>query len=300
MTGERAFHVYLGAKADGPKERLEVRTTSVGLAYFRTIGTALPFGREFTASDVTGPKTVVANEELVRRAFPELGSPAEAAERTLQTEEGALRIVGIAENGKYSDLREPRQPHVYELLPESSWTAATLLIEAFGSREAMVPAVRQELRVAEPRLWIVSTTTLARHVKMARYADEISGVVVTSMGLLSLLLTVVGLAGVTAYWVRRRTVEIGIRLALGSTRWHVVGVMTRQAMRPVMAGMALGLIGAALIGRAMSGLVFGVAGVDPVSLLGSGFVSLVVTVGATAIPVTRAARVDPMVALRQE
>jgi predicted permease len=298
--GEGAYHVYLDARTGGQRERLEVGATAVGLEYFRTVGTALPFGREFTASDRMGPKTVVANEELVRRAFPELGTPAEALERTLQTEEGAFRLVGIAENGKYSNLRESRQPHMYELLPASSWTAATLLIETRGSPEEMLPAVRQELRAADPRLWIASTTTLARHAKMARYADEISGVIVSSMGLLSLFLAVVGLAGVTAYWVRRRTVEIGIRLALGSTRWEVVNVMTRQAMRPVMAGMALGLLGASLIGQAMAGLMFGVAGVDPISLLGSGFVSLVVTVGATAIPVTRAARVDPMVALRQE
>jgi predicted permease len=299
-TGEGAYHVYLDAKTGGQRERLEVGATAVGLAYFRTVGTALSFGREFTASDRTGPKTAVANEELVRRAFPELGTPAEALERTLQTEEGAFRLVGIAENGKYSNLRESRQPHLYELLPESSWAAATLLIETRGSPEAMLPAVRQELRVAEPRLWIASTTTLARHATMARYADEISGIVVSSMGLLSLLLAVVGLAGVTAYWVRQRTFEIGIRLAVGSTRWKVIDAMTRQAMRPVIVGMALGLIGASLIGQAMSGLVFGVAGVDPISLLGSGFVSLLVTVGATAIPVTRAARVDPMVALRQE
>jgi len=298
--GGGAYHVYFDAKTSGEGERLEVPTTQIGPAYFRTIGTALPFGRDFTPSDLAGPKTVVANEELVRRVFPELSTPAEAVERTLQTEEGALRIVGIAENGKYSTLRERPQPHLYELLADFSWTGATLLIETRGLPEAMLPAVRQELHLAEPRLWIASTTTLARHVKMARYADEISGVAVSSMGLLALLLAAVGLAGVTAYWVRRRTVEIGIRLALGSTRWEVVDLMTRQAMPPVIAGMALGLMGAFLIGQAMSGLIFGGAGFDPISLFGSGSISFVVTVAATAIPVARATAVDPMVALRHE
>ncbi len=294
------YRVYLGGNTGGQNEPWEVRGASVGLSYFRTIGTALQSGREFTVSDITGPKPVIANEELVRRAFPELGTPAEAVERTLETKEGALRIVGIAENGKYSELRESRQPYLYQPAPQSSWTEATLLIETRGSPEAMLPAVRQELRLAEPRLWIASTTTMARHVKLARYADEISGTIVSSMGLLSLSLAVVGLAGVTAYWVRRRTVEVGIRLALGSTRWQVTRLMTRHAMRPVIAGTALGLIAASLIGRAMSGLVFGVAGFDPISLLASAFVSLVVAVAATAIPVTRAARADPMVALRHE
>jgi putative ABC transport system permease protein len=279
---------------------MRVPASSVGLGYFGVVGTRLLHGRDFERRDIGTARSIVVNEALVRRVFPSLPGTSDAVGRALGTATGSLEIIGVVEDGTYGSLRESPQPRAFLLAPDVSFASTTLLVETAGPPETLTGPVRDAVRALEPDIWIAGVTSLTDHTRVARVLDEFGAMVAGAMGLLSLLLAAVGLYGLTGFWVQRRMRECGIRIALGATSGDVVSLLQRQAMRPVLAGMVLGLAGGLLLGPVMASLLFGVSPYDPAALGSALIFTFLMGLVATRIPARRCAAIEPGAVLKQD
>jgi putative ABC transport system permease protein len=209
-------------------------------------------------------------------------------------------IVGVTRDGKYADVGESSQPYLYLPLMQEAWTDMALTATTTGDPRALVSAVRKAMHDMDPDALVETTETMTDHMKLATYMNRMAAGLTASLGGLALVLTVIGLYGVIAYSVSRRTQEIGIRVALGARRSTVAAKVLGDGLKLVMAGMVVGVVCAVVAGRWASSLVFGVQPLDPVALLSVAAVMLGVSGAALIAPARRALRVDPAVALRDE
>jgi predicted permease len=269
-------------------------------AYFQTIGVPLMRGRAFGRQDIPGGTPVaIINQTLAKRLF---GSEDVVGrhfrigrEQPLDTE-----IVGVVPDGKYGDVTESPQPYLYLPLSQGDWSEVMVIGTTSGDPRALLPAARNAVRAVDPNILIMSAQTLFDHMRFATYLNRIGAWLTASLGGLALLLTAVGLYGVTAYSVSRRTQEIGIRMALGAQRSTVFAAILKDGFKLDIAGLLLGTGLAILVGRSMRGVLYGVTGLDPVALIVA--VALVCSVSfvALATPARRAMHLDPANALREE
>jgi ABC-type lipoprotein release transport system permease subunit len=190
---------------------------------------------------------------------------------------------------------------IYVPFAQSERQEMTLLLEGSGDAAGLAPPLRELVRSLDPGVPIHDVRTMEdlfylRAVSVSRIIVE----TVASMGLLGLALALVGLYGLMAYSVSRRTREIGIRMAIGADRGAVIGMVARQGLALALLGIALGLAASAGVSRLLASLVTGVAAADPVALVALPLALLAVTMVATVVPALRAARIDPVSALRQE
>jgi predicted lysophospholipase L1 biosynthesis ABC-type transport system permease subunit len=211
-----------------------------------------------------------------------------------------VEIVGVAYDGKYADVTETPQPYLYLPLTQDTQSEVMLIVTTPKDPGTLIPAVRAAVREVDPNTMITNTETLTDHMRFATFTNRMAAWLTASLGVLALLLTTVGLYGVTAYSVSRRTHEIGVRMALGALRGTVFASVLRDGMKLALAGIALGTGLAVLLGRATSGLLFGVKPLDPVTLLVVATAVIATSVAALVAPATRALRVNPADALREE
>jgi putative ABC transport system permease protein len=166
--------------------------------------------------------------------------------------------------------------------------------------EVLEQAVAQQLHALDPRLPLSEVETMAEYLDDMTAVKRFTSGILTSFAGIGLLLAVMGIYGVITYLVAQRTQEIGIRLALGAPRSAVVWLVSSQGLRMALAGVAIGLVGTALAARSMTSLLYGVSALDPLTL-GSASVALIaIALAACALPARRAAKTDPMWALRSE
>jgi ABC-type antimicrobial peptide transport system permease subunit len=175
----------------------------------------------------------------------------------------------------------------------------SLLVRS-APRVSMAAPIRRLVADLDPSLPILHALTMEAHSAVGLFPQRIALWVATSLGAVALLLALIGIYGVTAYGVAQRTREIGIRIALGSSRREVLGVVLAQGVRLGAIGVGSGVVVAIAATRLLEGLLFGVSGTDPVALGAAAFALLSAALIASWVPARRAARVDPMVALRQE
>jgi predicted permease len=270
--------------------------------FFAAIGTPLLVGRDFTAGDSAGaPRVAVVNEAFGRRYWP--GASAIGRQFGMDDAGGPLvTVVGVARDAKYRDLAEPLQPFLYLPITQSYEGSATIVVRAdAGDPLALVPQVRRAVAALDPQLPVSDVRTMdallkGRALLLPRFAATLAG----AFGLLALALAIVGLAGVVAYTVGLRTREIGIRLALGATPGTVVGESLRDGASLAGIGIAAGLVLAVAFARLLRSLLYRVGPADPLTF-GAIALALAVTAAlASWLPARRAARVDPVEALRSE
>ena len=283
-----------------PGEDMEFGFNVVGPHYFETIGLPLVRGRGFTDADRQGaPGVVVVNESFARRFWPNqdpLGKRVSTSGPTGQR----LEVVGVARDAKYSSLADAPKPYIYlPALQQDGWSVV-LLVRAPGDPDALLPLVRSEAEAAAPAWTVRNPRTLADQVGTSLLPQRVAAGVLGLFGALALLLASIGLYGVVAYSVARRTREIGIRVALGARGEDVVRLVLRQSITLVAAGLAIGLPLAWGATRLLGSLPLGVVGAEPVTFAGSAALLALVALLASWMPARRAARVDPMVALRNE
>ena len=273
---------------------------SVDEGYFRVMGVPMLRGRPFTGLDTpTSQRVAVLNQTLAMRLF----GTAEVVGRHLRLgrqQPVDVEIVGVAYDGKYADVTETPQPYLYLPLTQDVQSEVTLIVTTAGNSGALLPVARKALREVGPNIVILTTQTLTDHMRLGTYMNRMEAWLSASLGVLALLLTAVGLFGVTAYTVSRRTHEIGIRMALGALRGTVFTSVLKDGLKLALAGMVLGTGLAVLLGRAMNNLLYGVKPLDPVTLLGVIAVVLATSVAALVAPARRALRVNPVEALREE
>ena len=291
-----------------PAERGEnvplAMNSSAGPRYFETMRTPLVHGREFTDQDQDGSERVaIVNETFVKKLMTSVNSSSEAIGKRIAFGSAGgpyVRIVGVAREGKYFNIAEDPRPFVWTPLAQDYSTNGILTVRTEGNPEPLLAAVRKEVQALDPNLPLFDVKTLSEHMRFALFPARVAATVLGVFGLVALLLSAIGIYGITSYTVAQRTHEIGIRLALGAQLSDVLSLVLRHGLKLTAIGAAIGLFGAYLATRAITSVLYGVSPTDPLTF---GLVSLVlvgVALVACYVPSRRATKVDPLIALRSE
>ncbi|MEP7343313.1 MAG: ABC transporter permease [Acidobacteriota bacterium] len=275
---------------------------NVGLKYFETIGTPLLAGRDLNEQDQEGKtRSVVVNETFASRFFPGANPNENALGKRFKTspDRDYWQIVGVAKDGKYWNIGEEPRPFMWFALG-NQLAFNTMLVRTTVKPETLVGAIRNEIRAMDPNLPVTDVKTLTEHMNLSLFPARAVATLLAAFGLLALALAAIGIYGVMAYSVAQRTREVGIRMALGAQRGDVLRMMLRQGMTLAAIGMGIGLAAAFALTRLLSNLLYGVSATDAVAFAGVSLLLGLVVLAACFIPASKAAKVDPMVALRYE
>jgi predicted permease len=295
--GKSSSGISIPGRPTKPGEHLQADQMVVNGSFFATLDIPLLQGRTFESSDTPDSTHVaVVNEAFVREFLPDefpIG-------RSFKHGSMDVQIVGVCGNAKYWNLRSEVPPIMYLSYPQ--WRRGRMCFEVRSilPAESIVPAVRKVVAAADRNIPLTDVRTqseqIGRQLTMERLFASLCGFVAA----LALLLSCIGLYGLMAYSVARRRSEIGIRMALGARPQDVAWPVVRGALFMTGIGVALGGAGALALVRLIKSMLYGVAPHDPVTLAASALLLLAVAVLAAWLPARRAARIDPMVALRCE
>jgi predicted permease len=280
----------------------EARFDQAGPGYFTGVGIPIVLGRDFSEHDAAGaPPVTVINETMAKFYFPNQ-NPIGRHIRVEDPTKRALEIVGVARDAQDHGLRDKpvRRFYVSYLQPIDGITTVNFEIRADGPPGSLYESIRQETERFDPKLPIESLKPAQALIDDSIVAERIVAQLATLFGVLALLLAAIGLYGVMSYSVARRTGEIGVRMALGASQRSVTMMILREIVVLVVMGSVVGAAGALGLGHFVESLMFGLAPRDPVTLLAAIAVLLVVALVAGYVPARRAARIDPIVALRSE
>jgi predicted permease len=308
-------------------ESLIAFTNPVASGYFTTLGIPLLLGRDFRPEDepaVTPGESLIAafgrssggtneapanasrvciiDESLARHLFAganPVGS--HLSFEDVYTVEKSLEIVGVVKDAHYGSVRNPdKVGSIYQPSWSNGAEVRWLVVRFAGSAAPVIAGIHRELREMDPNVPVLRVRTMDEYLNEALARERLIAFLSGFFGILALGLASVGLYGVMAYAVTRRTREVGIRMALGAQRGDVTRMIVGESLVPVLIGMGIGLVGAVALIRLVASLLYGVAPSDPGSIVLAVAAMLAVSLLATAIPARRAMRVDPMVALRYE
>jgi len=269
----------------------------VSPGYFETLGIPLLEGREFLPSDTAGsPRVAIINRTMAHRY---VGSE-HAVGRRFRINRDSYEIIGVARDGKYSDLREATPSFVYFAALQSNSDVHILEIRTAASPSAAAREIRNVVREADPGLRVVEIATLEQRIDQMVAREALVANLAGFFGGLTLVLAVVGVYGTLAYAVARRTREIGIRIALGAQFGAIAGTVMRNVLAVGAIGLACGVAGALAAGKLVGSLLFGLKATDPGTIGLAAVILGMATLAAGCIPVLRVSRIDPTIALRLE
>jgi predicted permease len=301
MCGLLANCSYTAAvRLSGALEPVSAQLNWVGPGYFSTIGRPLVRGREFSPADTSGARVAIITESLAERSF----AGRDPIGERFGFDEPDTIIVGVVRDARARRLREAPVPMVFLLVDQPPparfrFAPGTLEIRVSGKLEAMVPVVRDALRRAEPRVTF-DVQSMSERFSGQFERERAVATLASGFALLALLLASIGLYGVLADAVGRRTREIGVRIALGADNVQVTRLVVRQGAALTALGLTSGLAVAPLLTRYLQGMLFEVSRFDPWTFFAVALVLAVIAALASYLPVRRATRVDPVVALRAE
>ena len=276
-------------------EPVEVGGRAAGPEYFSIMGTQLLRGRDFERSDSRG--AVVVNETMARQIW---GSPDAAMGKVFRMDGVDCRVIGVAENGKYFDLNEDPVPFVFRAAPLWKGGEGTLLIETDGPPLALAGTVRKTIHDVEPDALIANLTSLRQSMRLALFPYRVGAGLVGTIAILGMFLAAVGLYGLVAFSVNRRTHEIGVRVAMGAGRTDVLALVFGEVASRLAIGSVIGFAVALAGGQILRSALYGVSPTDPIGLIAAVAVVAVVGLLAAYVPARRALRVNPVEALREQ
>jgi len=285
------------AQQDGTTAVLALVNT-VDVGYFRTLGVALGRGRDIRPAESRDDSAVaIINDTMAAKYWP--GQDPLGRRVQFEGETSPREIVGIVATTKYQTLGEAPQSCIFVPLAQNYMEAMVLYVRAAGDPAAMVGTMQREVRALGRDVPVNLATGVQALLSQSLWMVKFGVGLLAAFGVLALGLASVGIYGVMAYSVTQRTREMGVRIALGANpsavRWLVLG----HALRLVGIGLALGLGGALLLGRAMTSLLYGVSGADTLSLAAAAMTLLFVAAIASYLPARRASRIDPSISLRE-
>ncbi len=281
------------------EEDLAFLQNVVSPGYFATLGIGLDSGRPFDEHDDERAAPVV----MVNRTFAERfwGGADNAIGKRLRVAEGDWRtVVGVAADVKYLRINEAPRPYVYLPFLQAYRSAMTLHTRGPAPADALVELARTQITGLDGNLPIVAASPLAREIATSLFLFNITASMLFIFGIAGMALAALGTYGLVSYTVKQSTREIGIRIALGAPRRSVVGTFLTRGLRLGAIGAGIGVIAALVLTRFLQGALFGVSTTDPASFAGALALVLTGVVVATLVPAWRAARTNPLIALRHQ
>jgi predicted permease len=290
-------------------EQPEVDVAVISAGYVSALRIPVLRGRDFTDSDVAGrPAAILISQSLAKQFWPNENPIGKHI--TLSFFPGMAReVVGVVGDVKSDGLDQTRTASALYLplgqvsaVANETWRSfpMTIVVRSASKPASLVSAVTGAVREADSTIPIVDVRTMDELVTTSLSQPRFSLLLLGAFAVLAVLLAAIGIYSVLSYSVRRRVQEIGIRLALGARLSDVLRMIVLEGMKPTLLGVTLGMVGALALARVMSTLVYGVNPTDPITFLAVAVFLAVVALFATIVPAYRAAKVDPMVALRYE
>ena len=272
---------------------------AVSPLWFRTMRVALRSGREFTATDnAEAPKVLIVNQTFARQFWP--GQDAVGKHVVVGRWPQAAEIVGVASDVSNRGLGRESQAQVYVPFPQLPWSNMYLLVRTAVPPQSVASAVRAQISAVDPDQPVTGIQAVEQLMDSSRTQPRFIMVLLSVFSITALTLAVVGIYGVLAYSVAQRRQELGIRLALGAESADILRLVVRQGLTLAASGVALGLLGALLLTRVMSSLLYKVSSRDVVSFVFMPLLLLLVAGLTSYVPARRATKVDPIAALRQD
>lgn len=278
-------------------EQILLQVNCVGLKYFETAGMRLVEGRDFGPRDEErAPKVAIVNQEMARRYFANRSALGQRfGYRTPDVE-----IIGVVRDGRVTNVASRAVPMVYYPMDQNVAYAGNLDVRVAGNPGSMKEPVRRAIAEVDPDLPVRRIATVAEQIDDNLDPARAVVYLTSAFGFLALALACVGVYGVMSYAVMRRTAELGIRMALGASGSNVLWIVLRDALVVLAIGLALGLPAVLACSRFLSGMLFGLSASDPATFFSASLVLAAVVICAGYLPALRAARINPMVALRHE
>ena len=300
LQGGLLLTVFPEGEAQNPNYRGSlVQFNDIAPGYFDTLRIQLRKGRDFTEFDRDQSKVVaIVNEALARRLWP--GQDALSKRFTIVQDSRLIEIVGIVATSVANAVGEDPTPVIYRPLQQDYSPGVALLVRTKGYPEPLLGAVRDQVQTLDRNMPLRGTGTVQQNIEAGLWAPRMGAALLSIFGGLALLLAMIGVYGVMSYSVAQRAQELGIRMALGAQANDVLLLVLRQGIALAAGGTALGVLLALLLGQVVSTLLFGISGRDPLTLAGVSLILTTIALLACYIPARRAARVDPLVALRYE
>ncbi|MGD9904266.1 MAG: ABC transporter permease [Vicinamibacterales bacterium] len=276
-----------------------IENVAASPGYLATLGVPLLEGRDFTAADVEGaPGVAIVNETMARRFWP--GDSALGHTITIVSTGRVFRVVGVNRDHKQHGVLERPAPFVYFAEAQRPSRYNFLVARTRSDANGLVAAMRRELLALEPGIVFMSASTMEQHMAAALMPARVGALLATAFGALGTLLAAIGLYGVIAFSVARRTREIGVRMALGAEPSGVLAMVMRQGFTLVVAGLVVGAGLAAGAANVLGGLLYDVTPYDPWAWLAAMAAMTAAAALANVVPARRAMRVQPLTALRTE
>ena len=283
----------------GPNENMKIYRDLVSPGFFESMKIPLVGGRDFDwHDDRTTQKVMIVNQEFARRF---LANRQPIGVRVHGWGEW-FTIVGVAKDSKYHRVTENPQPYFYIPIrqifrPEYG---LTFQVRTSGSMSEAIGEMRREAAAIDPAITIFDAESMTEYTSASLYGAKITANLLSLLSAIGLLLAAMGLYGVMAYSVAQRTREFGVRVAMGARQRDILGLIFKESVRLTIFGTAAGLVLAAVSSRIIASQIYSVSPLDPLTFGGVGLVLIVVALAASYIPAQRAAKVDPMTALRYE
>ncbi|PWT89291.1 MAG: permease [Blastocatellia bacterium] len=277
-----------------------VNQNIIGPDFFTTMGVPVLSGRAFTHNDTNKTQSVVVvSEAFERKFFP--GSSA-VGKRFGDDEKNTAKyeIVGVVKDVKYHNLTETPKPMVYYTHAQGTGALENFAVKFSGSPSSLIPEIRKVIKSVNSNVPVDEVVTLSDHIGRSLVYQKLISRLALFFGLLALLVACLGLYGVLSYSVTQRTSEIGVRLALGASTFTVLRLILKDGMKLTLIGVFLGIAGAYGLTRLVETLLYEVKPVDPTTFIAVPGLLILVALIACYIPARRAARVDPLIALRSE
>ena len=278
-----------------------IENVAMSPGYLGMLGVRLIEGRDVDGSDIAGaPDVAVINQTMARKFWPEESAVGHTFQTINPTRSRTYRIVGVAADHKRHGVLEQPSPFVYYAEGQRPSRYNFLVARTNGDAAALVGAMRRELLAMEPGLVFMASNTMAGNLGLSLMPARAGALLASAFGALGTLLAAIGLYGVIAFSVARRTREIGVRMALGAQPAGVMAMIMRQGFTIVAIGLGVGALLAAVVAFGLRQLLYGVQPLDPIAWAVALSAMLLAAALANYVPARRAMRIDPMAALRSE
>jgi predicted permease len=280
-----------------PNEDMGIDFNVVGPNYFHVVQIPLISGHDFSEQDRKGaPKVVIVNQSMANRFWP----GQDAIGRRVHIWGEWRTVVGVVHDIKYHRMNEPPESFIYLPQLQAEGADTNILIRSQLPKAAVIGVVRSAAKSLDSKVQPLETDSLDGLLKASMFANRTAASLASVLGFLGTFLAALGIYGVLSYSVSQRIREIGIRVALGAQRGHVLQLVVGHGLRLALFGVALGVLAAAAVTRGMGSLLFGVSATDPLTFVIVMLLVAMVAALAAYIPARSAMRVDPMIALRYE